>query len=251
MRNSGMFLYYSFGYLTLEQEYICLEGGERACLAYEICQNNLAFKVDTSSVNYIENWTQQMGLMCTDRSYINAIVTGYFIAYGLAGLLLYELPDKWGRKKTIMFFGSVHTACQFVIIFVPNYYVRFGTFALMGACQLKNSISYVWLFDLVQQKDKPIAVGVLNAWDCLTISVVSFYFKFVSKYWFSLYLFMSLIGFASLMILTFIIPESPKWLLHNKRREEAIYCFNVIAKINCSAHRIPESAQFTESEAKN
>lgn len=176
-----------------------------------------------------------MGLICTDRSYINAIVTGYFIAYGLAGLLLYELPDKWGRKRTIMIFGSIHTACQFLIIFVPNYYVRFFGFTLMGSCQLKNSISYVWLFDLVQQKDKPIAVGVLNAWDCLTISVVSFYYKFVSKHWFSLYFTMSLVGFTSLMILTFIIPESPKWLLHNKRRSEAIDSFNLIAKINCSA----------------
>jgi len=145
-----MFLYYSFGYLTLEQQFICIEeGAERACLAQEICDNNLAYKIDILYVNYIENWTQQMGLMCTDRSYINAIVTGYVIAYGLAGLLLYELPDKWGRKRTIMFFGSIHTACQFLIIFVPNYYVRFFGFALMGSCQLKNSISYVWLFDLV------------------------------------------------------------------------------------------------------
>lgn len=163
-----------------------------------------------------------MQLTCVARTTINAIVTGYFISYGCAGLLLFKIPDKWGRKNTIIFFGSIHSLAQFTIIFVPNYYVRFIAFVIMGSCQIKNSVSYVWLFDLVRQNDKPIAVGILNSWDCVTLAVTCLYFKFVSRNWFGLYFFMSVVGLVSLLILTFIIPESPKWLLHNNRKSEAI-----------------------------
>ena len=49
-----------------------------------------------------------MGLMCEERSTINYIVTAYFVAYGCAGLMLFPLPDKWGCKKTMMVFGTLH-----------------------------------------------------------------------------------------------------------------------------------------------
>lgn len=75
-----------------------------------------------------------MSLTCVDRSTINYMVTAYFVAYGFAGLLLYSIPDKWGRKKTITVFGSIHIIAQFTILFVPVYSVRFFCFAVMGAC---------------------------------------------------------------------------------------------------------------------
>jgi|688.fasta_scaffold1673330_1 MFS family permease len=75
-----------------------------------------------------------MDLMCVSRTKINAIVTTYFISYGIAGLMLYKLPDTWGRKKTICVFGSIHTFAQFLIIFFPDYNIRLFAFALMGSC---------------------------------------------------------------------------------------------------------------------
>jgi hypothetical protein len=42
-----MYLYYTFGYLTLEQEYVCENG--RKCSVDEICANKLDYQVDTTS----------------------------------------------------------------------------------------------------------------------------------------------------------------------------------------------------------
>ena len=154
-----------------------------------------------------------MDLTCEKRSTINYMVTSYFLAYGLAGLFLFSLPDKWGRWKTMAVFGTIHVACQFTILLVPIYSVRMLAFACMGACQLKNSTSFCWLFDLVESKHKAIVCGCINSFDMLTLSVISFYFMFVSNDWFALFFVMTVLGAISLVFLLVCVPESPKWLL--------------------------------------
>ena len=89
MRNSGMYMYYGFGYLTMEQSYLCGPSGNVPCSASQICQagGTLPYKVDQSSPNYLSNWVQQMDLMCLSRDAINWILTVHYLAYGLAGLI--------------------------------------------------------------------------------------------------------------------------------------------------------------------
>ena len=169
--------------------------------------------MDTSNENYIINWQQEMDLTCTPRSTINYMVTSYFLAYGLAGLFLFSLPDKWGRWKTMAVFGTIHVICQFTILLVPIYSVRTLAFAGMGACQLKNSTSFCWLFDMVESKHKTTVCGVINSFDMLTLSVIAFYFMFFSHHWFVLFTLMTTLGGLSLVFLLFCVPESPKWLL--------------------------------------
>ena len=48
------------------------------------------------------------------------------------------------------------------------------------------------------------------------------------------------------MTVSFLCAESPKWLLLQGRREEAIKSLNFIAKVNRSPNRIPEDAMFVE-----
>jgi len=56
---------------------------------------------DTLHDDYVINWQQEMDLMCVDRNTINYIVTAYFIAYGIGGIILFKVPDKWGCRKTM------------------------------------------------------------------------------------------------------------------------------------------------------
>jgi MFS family permease len=54
--------------------------------------------------------------------------------YGVAGLLFFPLPDRWGRKKTMMVFGTLSIVSSFMILFCPDYYIRIFGFGVMGAC---------------------------------------------------------------------------------------------------------------------
>lgn len=49
-----------------------------------------------------------MDLLCVSRSNINWIVTVHYLAFGLAGLLFWAVPDKIGNRKTFMIFGTAH-----------------------------------------------------------------------------------------------------------------------------------------------
>ena len=188
-----------------------------------------------------------MGLMCVDQNTVSMIVTCYFLAYGFAGFFLFPLPDKLGCKKTMAVFGALHLTSQFIIIFVPIYTVRLVGFAMMGFCQLKNSVSYVWLFDLVENKHKSIVCGIMNAFDNITMTILCLYFKFVSKEWSYLFYLLEVLGVLSYVTLMVWVPDSPKWLLLNGRKKEAIAAFNTMAIVNRCKERIPEDANFVES----
>jgi MFS family permease len=80
-----------------------------------------------------------MGFMCVPRAQINYMIMAYFMAYGLAGLILFSLPDRWGSKKTMLLFGSVHLLSQVSLLMIPDYTYRLISLSIMGLCQLKNS----------------------------------------------------------------------------------------------------------------
>lgn len=80
-------MYYTFGYLTLEQKYICIDeyGAEFQCQAELICETKIQYREDTSDPNYLQNWVQEMGLMCVERETINMMVSVYYIAFAISG----------------------------------------------------------------------------------------------------------------------------------------------------------------------
>ena len=160
MRNAGNYLFYGFGYLTLQQTYICKAGDSDIwghCTQQVICENvatNFEFAVDKSDPDHIENWVQEMGIQCTNRSQISILMTSYCLVSAFTGLLLSSLPDKLGRRTTMFYFVLANQMSQFLLIFWPNYWARLAGFVIMGATTIKNTTSYVWLFDLVELKHK-------------------------------------------------------------------------------------------------
>ena len=132
------------------------------------------------------------------------------------------------------------------MLLVPNYWVRMFSFAVMGFMQLKNSVCYTWLFSLVHSNHKQAVCSFLNAFDTLTLFVTCVYFIFISKEWFYLYLFMTVLGTVSFIVIFWIMPEAPRWLLINGKQEEAISTFNSIARFNRSSSRISPQSVFIE-----
>jgi hypothetical protein len=131
---------------------------------------------------------------------------------------------------------------------MPSYPARFIAFILMGVSSIKNSISYVWLFELVESRHKPAACTFMNVLDTGTMVIFGFYLLFVSKDWFPLYFGAMSVTAFSLAIVIILMPESPKWLLINKSQKEAIEQFNYIGRFNRSDRLLPEHAQFIEAQ---
>ena len=87
------------------------------CSADTICSasDSLTYKIDTSYAYYFDNWYIQMGLYCKTPLEIGYIVSVYYIGY-LVGTSFWFVPDKYGRKKTVIFSLSLELIAETVIL---------------------------------------------------------------------------------------------------------------------------------------
>lgn len=235
--------------------YVCsFDGGS----SYATCQaetdicpaleagSSVDYRVDTSYEYYLNNWYVEMDLVCASKVKTNFMISAQYIAYGIAGLLLFPMPDRFGRKASMLINFGVHLVAQYVIIFMPSYQARLIGFLFYGLSQLKNSVVYVYAVELVPaRRSGPVNIS-LTSFDSATMAIVCLYFLLISKDWFPLCLGMMLLSTVSFLGIVFLLPESPIWLLQQGRVQDAIAAFNRIGKINRSAKRIPEDAVFRE-----
>ena len=86
---------------------------------------------------------------------------------------------------------------------------------------------------------------MINVFDCFPMPFLCLYFMFISKDWYPLNFWVLVLSYVS-FALTFICPESPRWLLVNGRTKDAIEVLNYMARCNGNSQRIPNDAQFVE-----
>ena len=124
-----------------------------------------------------------MGLICESFSKVNFLYVGYFVCYGIGGLLSFPIMDKISRRTSHMIFSTIHLIAQAVIIFVPTYTARLLGFSVMGLMCAKNSLSYTWLFEFVKKEHKSSAASCVSIVEFMTCIIAGLYFMFISRDW--------------------------------------------------------------------
>ena len=92
-------------------------------------------------------------------------------------------------------------------------------------------MSYVWLSECTSKDYKSRAFTCINIFDAMPMVVTCSYFMFISKNWVHLSLFFCVLSYVALII-AFICPESPRWLLVSGRSRDAIDELNKIGRMN-------------------
>lgn len=136
------------------------------------------------------------------------------------------MPDRYGRKFTMIIWYGVHVAAQYLILFDSSYWARFTGLLFFGLSQMKHSVVYVWMNELVPARHKVSVTSFLTSWDSGSIAIVCFYFLFISKDWFPIMLICVILSTVSWLGCVLLLPESPSWLLINGKTQEAIRVFN-------------------------
>ena len=72
----------------------------------------------------------------------------------------------------------------------------------------------------------------LTCFDAGSLAFICSYFLLISKDWFPLMLFMTMLSTVSFLVCVFLLPESPIWLITMGRTKEAIDVLNKIGKWN-------------------
>ena len=96
------------------------------------------YKVDTEYEFYLNNWYIEMDLMCTPDSKISSMYSMHFIGI-IVSCFLVVIPDRIGRKKSVIYGMALSITAQIVMLLVPNFLVRTACFFVMGIANLKNS----------------------------------------------------------------------------------------------------------------
>ena len=99
-------------------------------------------------------------------------------------------------------------------------------FMLLGFTSLKNGLSYVYLFDFMHSKDKSFACSCINFADVSGSAIAGCFFLFIKRDWFPLYVGTIVVTTAAYLLILIMNVESPKWLLHQGRKGEAILVLN-------------------------
>ena len=76
------------------------------------------------------------------------------------------------------------------------------------------------------------------------MACVCFYFLFISRDWFPLMMTMTVLGTIALLVLVFVLPESPAYLISKGKTGEAIEALNFIGRVNGVNSRIPRDTVF-------
>ena len=252
-RNMGLAYMYVFSLLILEQPYECRteQGDFRACFKQEICANqqnpNFEYQLDRSYAFTLENWFTQLNWICTPTYSIDLIATLFFIGLGAGAFLISWLPEKIGRKPTLLLTGAILTPCHFALLYWPNTNVKIVCYGVMGFLYIGKTVCLNLMYELSEKKHTPLICNIFHVWDWGSAGLMCIS-MWVCRSWVPLFTVYTWFGAICLLVYSVFLPESPKFLLMTGEKTKAIDALNQLARINGSLIRFNYMDSFVEEE---
>jgi MFS family permease len=151
--------------------------------------------------------------MCASASAINLPYMLYFILFGVGGILTSSLTDKLGRRRSHWLFSTGHLIAQALILFVPNQIAHVIGFSMLGFFMAKNTLCFTYAFEFMVKDHKGCASTCLNMLDFSVCVIAGLFFLLATPRWELLCYPLFAAGAIGFVIVSLLLPESPKWLL--------------------------------------
>ncbi|XP_049820741.1 organic cation transporter protein-like isoform X2 [Aethina tumida] len=178
-----------------------------------------------------ETIISEFDLLCDRKSLINLAEMTFLAGVAFGGLICGIMSDKFGRKKTLMFSVLIQTLVGTAIAFAPWFELYFILRAALGFISVSVVFSgFVLSIELVGGHWRTVA-GISYLFPVsisyMTIAGVAY----LIQDWRQLQLAISLPGFI-FVVLWWVLPESPRWLLAMGRTHEVMRILEGAAKMN-------------------
>lgn len=150
--------------------------------------------------------------MCHSQTELAKICSIYYIGYGV-GIILCQMPDKFGRKRTMQMILPLYVLDQYIILYRPELYLKRIGYFLQGFLHLRLSNSITHMLELISPKHWNPCVTMIAGFDSGSIGISCFMLLYLNNNIdYILRLFFMLSTF-SCVLYQFIVPESPKFLI--------------------------------------
>ncbi|XP_011555935.3 organic cation transporter protein isoform X2 [Plutella xylostella] len=188
---------------------------------------NWEFDKSEISSTIISEWL----LVCERQGLTNLAEAMFLLGVGLGGVIGGWVSDKFGRKRILMFMVLAQTTLALLSLMVRSYFQYVVLRLFVGFVSVSVVYAaFVLAVEIVGGKWVTIA-GVCNFFPLPLAYIIVSLVSLLLPDWRNLTLALSIPG-CSLLILWFVIPESPRWLLSMGRIKETKVILQRAANFN-------------------
>eukprot|EP00347_Sterkiella_histriomuscorum_P021166 403334998 len=253
------YILYPLAYVALMPDYICVgsNGDSFHCSNSDTCEpkyntpsfdgNMPGYYVNYANQTSLINWVEPLGLRCAADWQVGFLGASYFIGNVVGSSTLSKYGDTFGRIKLIRLGFTISIVLYAAMIYLMNYklIVYLLLFLLGFLSCIRLNFSFIYGSEIIKTTHATVICSFYNFFDGFTMVQASIYFKFISKDWFYLYWYFLSICMIGTLI-SFFMPESPRYLISIGDFKRARESFEFISKMNGKKPLDPQLERFVE-----
>lgn len=232
-------------FLTLKPKYECstdpnfVNPPPQECLPFKegdiegFCDNPaLHSKVNYTDEESLDNWFQQYDLTCKSGAQVGLIGAMQSTGWLISALILPRVADLKGRKWVVFGALCLQLVCMAGTFFSTNLTTTSVIMFFMGLSGVgRMSLCILFLMELIPNNNKPFCGTTVVLNNAATYLYCAIYFWQISIEWKWLECFATGITLICAIGALFL-PESPKFLITQKKYNEARKSLSYISKFN-------------------
>ncbi|PNJ80185.1 solute carrier family 22 member 4 [Pongo pygmaeus] len=197
-------------------------------LEQESCLDGWEFSQDVYLSTVVTEWN----LVCEDNWKVPLTTSLFFVGVLLGSFVSGQLSDRFGRKNVLFATMAVQTGFSFLQIFSISWEMFTVLFVIVGMGQISNYVVAFILGTEILGKSVRIIFSTLGVCTFFAVGYMLLpLFAYFIRDWRMLLLALTVPGVLCVPLWWFI-PESPRWLISQRRFREAEDIIQKAAKMN-------------------
>ncbi|PNI50082.1 SLC22A4 isoform 1 [Pan troglodytes] len=197
-------------------------------LEQESCLDGWEFSQDVYLFTVVTEWN----LVCEDNWKVPLTTSLFFVGVLLGSFVSGQLSDRFGRKNVLFATMAVQTGFSFLQIFSISWEMFTVLFVIVGMGQISNYVVAFILGTEILGKSVRIIFSTLGVCTFFAVGYMLLpLFAYFIRDWRMLLLALTVPGVLCVPLWWFI-PESPRWLISQRRFREAEDIIQKAAKMN-------------------
>ena len=141
------------------------------------------------------------------------IGSAFFLGWTIFAIAIPRMGDLYGRRLVYLTSMAIQAPCIYTLMVSHSLYLTIAMLFMMGAMSAgRVSVGFLYIQEMVPAKMRSLTGTLFALCDACTMVLATLYFEYIthnSIYWEAT---ACILNVVSVIMVFFIVPESPKWL---------------------------------------